>query len=232
MSKVKVSNSELRMIIFLCAAVILALAYFFGFNNFSKAAAELETQNDADRITVNNLEAMVGRKDAVEKETAQLRQDIQDIIAKYPSDLTTEKAICIVKDMEDYSGVEALTIAFGMHNLVMAFQPGADASAEPPAGYYAAVTVNYRATYDGYKRMIEFVEGLEDRTTAPIVSATYDEELDLITGVITMNMYTLEGTGKEYVAPPLDGASEKGVESLFGGGEGIISLPAAPAEEE
>ena len=230
MSKVKISNSELRMIIMLGAAILLALAYFFGFNRFSKAAATLEEQNEADRITVNELEAMKSRAPMVEEETKQLREDIKNIIAKYPSDLTTEKAIYHVQNLEDYSGMEAHSIEFEMGTLLMEFQPGADPSAAPPTGYYSAVTVNYAATYGDFKQMLRFVNAMPDRTTTPLVSATYDKETDMLLGTVTMNMYYLKGTDKEYEAPPLDGYSEKGVESIFGAGDGIV-IPVVVEEE-
>lgn len=214
------------------AVALLALAYFFGFNRFSKAAAELEEQNEADRITVNELEAMVGRAPAVEKETARLKEEIQAIIAKYPSDLTTEKAIYTILNLEDYSGMEARNMEFAMGTLMMNFQPGEDPTAVPPTGYYSAITVNYSATYDGFKQMLRFVNAMSDRTTTPLVSATYDEETDMLLGTVTLNMYYLTGTGKEYLAPPLEGFGDKGVESIFGAGDGIAIPVVAEAEPE
>lgn len=225
----KVSNSELRMIIMLGAALLLALAYFFGFNKFTNSARELEEQNEADRVTVNNLEAMVGRRAEVEAETEQCRQDIKDIIAKYPSALTTEKAIYIVKDMEDYSGVQATDINFLMNSLLMDFQPGTDPSAVPPKGYYSALTINYDANYDGFKKMVEYVEDMDDRSTIPIISASYDPEMDILHGTVTVNMYFLWGTDKEYEPPVLQEIYLKGVDSIFGAGNGVV-MPVEPVE--
>lgn len=230
MSKMKISNSELRLIIMLLAIILLALAYYFGFYRLNQASQVIELQNDTDRITVNDLEAMVDRSPIVQQETEEMKANIESIIAKYPSDLTTEKAIYLINSMENYSGAESLQNQFVMDNLVMMFQNPREGQEAVPMGRYAAVTVNYVVNYAGFKQMLQYIEAMPDRTTPSLVSATYDPELDMLTGSITMNMYYLTNTGKEYQVPPVEGIEPKGVDSIFGAGEGI-DVNAAAAEE-
>lgn len=218
--KKALSDSELRLILLLLAVLLLAAAYFLVYSKSVAAAQELEAQNEIDSATVRTLEAMIDRREQVEAETEALRQNIQDIVAKYPADLTTEKAIVILQNMENATDVEISNVSFLMGVLLMNFTNPAEETNIPPTGYYSAFSMGYTVSYDGYKQLLDYMSRLEDRTIAPTVSATYDQVSDMVSGTITMNMYYLMNTGKEYEAPEIIGI-DKGVESIFGAGEGM-----------
>lgn len=224
MKKAKISDSEMKLILLLLALLLLAAAYFLGYRRSVNAAVALEEQNKTDQETVNRLEDMKIRRPQVEASTENLKQAIQDIIAKYPADLTTEKAIAIVQDIELYSPVLISSISFRMDNLLMNFTRTSQEVPTPPTGYSATLGLNYSTTYEGFKNMMRYIAAREDRMTVPAVSVTYDPVTDLVSGTITFNMFYLWNTGKEYVPPVIYGV-DKGVDSIFGAGEGIMTLP-------
>lgn len=253
MKKIEVSDSDKRLLIILLALILLAGSYFLVFNRYTAKAAEVEKTNVTDRQEVQKLEGMAQREDEVRKETEEMNQHVEDIIAKYPADVTTEKAIAVVKAMEDSTGVKITQTSFLMDNLVAdlstltaaeesvssdtaeeqtdaadtaednadAADSAADegtaseAAAGSIAGYYAALTMNYEASYDDFKKMVAYIKSLEDRTTITAAASAYDSETGLLSGTITVNMYYLTGTGKEYKAPQIDGI-QKGVNNIFG----------------
>lgn len=214
------TDSELRLILLLLAVLLLAAAYFLVYSKSVAAAQELEAQNAIDSATVKTLEAMIDRREQVEAETEALRQNVKDIVAKYPSDLTTEKAVVILQNMENTTGMEISSVSFLMGVLLMDFTIPSEETNVPPTGYYSALSMSYTASYDGYKQLLDYMSRLEDRTIAPTVSATYDRVSDMVSGSITVNMYYLMDTGREYETPVVTGI-DKGVESIFGAGEGI-----------
>ena len=219
--KKKISDSELRLLLLLLSVVLLAAAYFFVYDRNVKAAQELETQNEIDRATVTKLEGMVAVRAQVEEETEQLRQSIKEIVAMYPSDMTTEKAIDVLQNIENYTGMDVPNVSFMMNNLLMNFTYPSEETGIPPTGYYASMSMSYTASYANFKRMLDYIAALQDRMTAPTVAATYDQVTDMVSGSITMNLYYLTDTGKEYVAPVIPGI-DKGVDSIFGAGDGIV----------
>lgn len=253
MKKIEVSDSDKRLLIILLALILIAVSYFLVFNRYTAKAAEVEKRNETDRQEVQKLESMAERETEVRKETEEMNQHVEDIIAKYPADVTTEKAIAVVKAMEDSTGVKITQTSFLMDNLVAelsALTPAEESvsadtgdaqtdAADIPAdttdaadtavdegavsadttegivGYYAALTMNYEASYDDFKKMVAYLRSLEDRTTITAVASAYDSETGLLSGTVTVNMYYLTGTGKEYKAPQIDGI-QKGVNNLFG----------------
>lgn len=249
MKKIEISDSDKRLLIILLALVLIAGSYFLVFNNYTTKAAAVEKTNVTDREEVQKLESMAAREAEVRKETDEMNQHVEDILAKYPADVTTEKAIAVVKAMEESTGVKITQVSFLMDNLVVnlsapaAAEEGvssdtaadqtdtedtdeADTAAaaegtasmdmeEGTVGYYAALTMNYEASYDDFKEMVTYIKSLEDRTTITGVASAYDNETGLLSGTVTVNMYYLTGTKKEYEAPWIDGI-QKGVNNIFG----------------
>lgn len=221
MSKMKLSNSEERLLLLLLALILIAGSYFFIFNKSVTKAAEIEASNEEKRQKVAELEMMVDRQAEVEAQTAECNRLVEEIIAKYPSDVTTEKAIAIVQEVENMSDMHVSSISFLMDNLIgdiTALNATAETVQSIPAdakvGYYAALSMNYDASYEGFKEMVAYISGLKDRVTIPSISATYDNETDRLAGVITIHLYYLTNTGKEYEEPEISGIG-RGSENVF-----------------
>lgn len=264
MNKIKISDSDKRLLIIFFAIVILACSYFFIFNKGMTKASELEAQNEQDSAKVQQMQQMEASLPQVKENIENMKQTQADIIAKYPSDMTTEKSIESLQDYEDHSSDFHITdITFAMRMpLVGAVDTTAagsstdetdssadtadgaadsaagdtsatadtqsagektdDAAANASAdtvgnvtGYYASIGIRYEASYNGLKEMIAYVNAFQDRTTITQFTAAFDDATGKLTGEMTLNMYYITNTGKEYVPPVFD-FMPKGVSNIFG----------------
>lgn len=264
MNKIKISDSDKRLLIIFFAIVILACSYFFIFNKGMTKASELEAQNEQDSAKVQQMQQMEASLPQVKENIENVKQTQADIIAKYPSDMTTEKTIESLQDYEDHSSDFHITdITFAMNMpLVGAVDTtaadsstdetdssadtadgaadsaaddtsatadtqsagektddaAADASADTMGnvtGYYASIGIRYEASYNGLKEMIAYVNAFQDRTTITQFTAAFDDATGKLTGEMTLNMYYITNTGKEYVPPVFD-FMPKGVSNIFG----------------
>lgn len=264
MNKITISDSDKRLLIIFFAIVILACSYFFIFNKGMTKASELEAQNEQDSAKVQQMQQMEASLPQVKENIENMKQTQADIIAKYPSDMTTEKTIESLQDYEDHSSDFHITdITFEMRMpLVGAVDTTAagsstdetdssadtadgaadsaagdtsatadtqsagdgtddaatDASADTSgnvAGYYASIGIRYEASYNGLKEMIAYVNAFQDRTTITQFTAAFDDATGKLTGEMTLNMYYITNTGKEYVPPVFD-FMPKGVSNIFG----------------
>ena len=115
MNKIKISDSDKRLLIIFFAIVILACSYFFIFNKGMTKASELEAQNEQDSAKVQQMQQMEASLPQVKENIENMKQTQADIIAKYPSDMTTEKTIESLQDYEDHSSDFHITdITFAM----------------------------------------------------------------------------------------------------------------------
>lgn len=259
MGKIKLSDSDKRLLVIFVAIVMVACSYFFVFTKMMSKAADVEASNEKDRATVAEMERMEANLPKVRENMERLKQRQADIIAKYPSDLTTEKVISILESIEENNDYHISNVSFVMLNPVVtetapaaetadtaesadetadtaenaeeaegtgddvAADTGADSTQSSAStsvrGYYAAITVSYDATYIGLKSMIEYVNEYPDRMTIVSSSCSFDNETGRITGDMTINMYFLTGTDKEYIEPEFEGVP-RGVLNIFGGSTG------------
>lgn len=264
MNKIKISDSDKRLLIIFFAIVILACSYFFIFNKGMTKASELEAQNEQDSAKVQQMQQMEASLPQVKENIENMKQTQADIIAKYPSDMTTEKSIESLQDYEDHSSDFHITdITFAMRMPLVGAtdttaagsstdetdssadtadgaadsaagdtsaaadtqsagektdDAAADASADTVgnvAGYYASIGIRYEASYNGLKEMIAYVNAFQDRTTITQFTAAFDDATGKLTGEMTLNMYYITNTGKEYVPPVFD-FMPKGVSNIFG----------------
>lgn len=263
MNKIKISDSDKRLLIIFFAIVLLACSYFFVFNKGMNKASELEAQNAEDRAKVQQMQQMEASLPQVKEKIVNMKQTQADIIAKYPSDMTTEKANESLQDYEDHSSdfhITDITFAMRMPLVGAADTTAADSSTDAAdsstetadgaadsaaddtsattdttadtqstedgtddattdasvvAGYYASIGIRYEASYSGLKEMIAYVNEFKDRTTITQFSATFDDATGKLTGEMTLNMYYITNTGKDYVPPVFD-FMPKGVSNIFG----------------
>ena len=261
MNKIKISDSDKRLLIIFFAIVILACSYFFIFNKGMTKASELEAQNEQDSAKVQQMQQMEASLPQVKENIENMKQTQADIIAKYPSDMTTEKTIESLQDYEDHSSdfhITDITFAMRMPLVGAVDTTAADSSADTAdettdgaadsaaddtsatadtqsagektddaaadasadtvgnvAGYYASIGIRYEASYNGLKEMIAYVNAFQDRTTITQFTAAFDDATGKLTGEMTLNMYYITNTGKEYVPPVFD-FMPKGVSNIFG----------------
>lgn len=236
MKKLKISDSDLRLLLLLFALIIIACAYFFGFNNFNQKAADIEEQNKTNQVRLDELRDMVARQAEVEEDTKNMQQRMTEIIAKYPSKITTEKMIANIQQLESNTGLEVSQMSFTLNNqfsdvvaaevLDTTDESSGEVVAQPAPnnnyyGSFASVMLNYEADYDTLKRAIDEINHADDKMSITTLAASYSNEDNKLMGTMTLYMYTLGGTGKPYENPEV--SDKKGVSNIFRSGNGSQS---------
>lgn len=228
MKKKRLTDSEIRLLLVFLAVLMLAAAYFFSFQRNVERAEEIEAQNEEDKAFAEMLESMVARRPQIEAQTEEYRQTIRDIIAKYPPYVPTEKAIEIIQQIENRTGVHMRSIGFSMAGLVISLDGYSwvedeggqvTSTGASSVGYRDTLSMSYEAGYDDFKDMVDYIGRLTDRTTVPSITASYDSSTGNVSGAVTINMYYLTETGKEYEKPDITGI-RKGLSNIFIGGTG------------
>ena len=92
-NKAKISDRDKKVLFIVAGIVILALAYFLGFQKMMASRSTLVEENITLEGEVNNLLTMVADKARVEKETQDYLAEKEKILAKYPPELRTQDVI-------------------------------------------------------------------------------------------------------------------------------------------
>ena len=223
----KISESDKKLLVIFLAVCLLAASYFFVFNKGMTKAQDIEAKNEQKEQKVLQLESKIAREKEIVKETKELKEKEKQIKNKYPVDVTEEKAMSIIRDIEKKMDFRANQISFvkgnsaGGQEQVEAANSSEDNSTEETntsntaEGKYMAVTMSYKASYSGLKRLNQYVNKNSDRMTIPAISTTFDSETGKLTGTLSLNFYYLPTYGKTYEQPDVAGVSD-GVKNIFG----------------
>lgn len=236
--KKKLSDRDIKILLVLGAIAIVAATYFLVFTKLNEKKAELEGQNAQLQQEVSELELMEAQKDTVLLETAEFKEKISKILVKFPSEVRTQNVIYDLNDM--YNSIDDVDIqseSYSMNQLFHQSSTEVDENGNPIAvadpasipavtadtpvneivsasagytGYRSDVTVVFTAPYKSLKKVVDFINTSEDRMTITDISATKVVGVDELACNMTVSMYAISGTGKEYQQPDINKEKEKG----------------------
>lgn len=100
----------------------------------------------------------------------------------------------------------------------------ADGSEAAPAsmqGVRQDLNIDYAASYDNFKRFIEYIENHDERLFISSINATYSVDSGLVGGSMVLSQYAILGTDKEYKAPEINNVT-LGTDTIFKTGTTLL----------
>ena len=107
-TKTTLADKDKKVLMILGALVILALAWFLGYQKFNEQRETVATENDQLAMEVSQLRAKVSKKAQVEADTEKKNARTEQVLLAYPSELRTQDAINRFDQLE--KKVKGLTI--------------------------------------------------------------------------------------------------------------------------
>ncbi len=231
-NKVSISDRDKKFLYIVAGIVILALAYFLGFQKMMDKKSTIATENVTLDQDVKKLQGMVAKKAKVEKDTEAYNISTEKIMANYPSEIRTQDVIYQLDLLE--KSVKGLLLETESYTMNQVFfmngavtegetQDVADASGEVAApagivGYKSTVTTNFTTDYKSLGKIIEYINTNENRMNINSITVSQDEGANKLTCNMDVNMYSVAGTEKEYQDPAITGV-RMGKEGLFSEGK-------------
>ena len=123
-TKTTLADKDKKVLMILGALVILALAWFLGYQKFNEQRETVAAENDQLAMEVSQLRAKVSKKAQVEADTEKKNARTEQVLLAYPSELRTQDAINRFDQLEKkVKGLKITTENFTMNQIF--FQDGA-----------------------------------------------------------------------------------------------------------
>lgn len=232
----KISERDLKALLWLGCVVALGLAWLIGFKGFLQDANAVKLENIELQTKVDDLERKNREKDNVIKETKEFEKNINEIVAKYPNKVTPEKVFYDMNMLQTKLGkLQFTSVAAHMNGLF--YPESADGTAAENAApsdpndttnndaftsrgvvtvYKSTIETKLKAlSYVGLKDLVKEVNRYNGRLTMDEMRLNFSRETGLLEGEIKFGMYALEGSSTEYKVPDISGISS-GVKNIFG----------------
>lgn len=130
-SRSSMSDRDKRMLYLLAALLLIAGAYFLGFQKMKEKQEAVETESTTLQQDVAKLKTMVAKKKSVEADTKEKEVGIQTILEQFPVEVRTQNAIYQLDQMEKkVKNLNILSEGFTMNQAF--FYQGTLATEEAP----------------------------------------------------------------------------------------------------
>ena len=215
----KVSKKELYLLLALLGIGIAVCAWQFG---FKKINAKTEVLSAEAEVLHGEIRKYTAVKDNIDIYTVGIEtatNDIAEVLYKFPVTILEEDMIMLGRELEKKADSTYVSnITFGSaSNVFIATSRPAVATTVPISYslYNNRILLSFQTSYEGLKEIVDYINENKKRMSISDYSVAYDEHTGLVTGSVSVNMYSVAGTDKEYTQQNLSGVSI-GTDNVFG----------------
>ena len=245
----EISARDKKLLVYLLAISIIAGAYFFVAKPLLDKQAALTTEINELQQRVTHYTDIYNNMESYESKIAEAQTKYNETCNKLFGGLNQDNTIMMVKDLEDTTDVWIARLSFQEEEVVFGeaaaegeaadgtgdvaatdatdgtAAEGGEAEAAGPAsiqGVRQDLNIDYAASYDNFKRFIEYIQNYDERLFISSINATYSVDSGLVGGSIVLSQYAILGTDKEYKAPEINDV-QLGNDTIFKTGTTLLA---------
>ena len=235
----KVTKQQVNVLIMVLGVIIIALTYFYGVQKLNEKTEALEIENGQLRGEMNTLQELQLKQNSYIADTEMMKGLCEVVAQMFPSRILNEDEIMYAVKLENQVGcyfsyvgtpeTQNIEIPLGERENILAGVTDitgaiAQNSTVNPEQVYSvdglmlrnsASVNNFVCTYDQFKQLVKLITENEDLRSIDEISLSYDNTTGSLTGVMTINYYSMSGTGRKYEQPQT-GVVGLGVDCIFG----------------
>lgn len=125
----KLTQRDKKLLLILAALGLLAVSYFLIYIKNMNAAEAIRTSNETLNAKVQELTQMQAQAEDKKTETLKMKQEIEDIKAEFPVDLSTADIILILDGLEHEADMKISSAGFTEHQIFYPNGGSADGNA-------------------------------------------------------------------------------------------------------
>ena len=244
----EISARDKKLLVYLIAISIIAGSYFFVAKPLLDKQAKLNEEISELQQKVTHYTDIYNNMDNYESQIAEAQTKYNETCNKLFGGLNQDNTIMMVKDLENATDVWIARLSFTEEDVVFgeeiadataegsettegaeiaegaetAVADGSEAAPASMQGVRQDLNIDYAASYDNFKRFIEYIENHDERLFISSINATYSVDSGLVGGSMVLSQYAILGTDKEYKAPEINNVT-LGTDTIFKTGTTLLA---------
>lgn len=193
--------TQLALILVLVAAVVM---YFFIYYREVEQRDAVHAECNALQTRLEDLSKQEENRANYEQQMEEAEDALRGMLAKYSAGHTPEKSILFVKEMEEAVGITIPNVSFSSPTVLTTVDLsgiGAEQEWKRITFLKEPLSFSYRCDYDTLKETLRFLREYPEHRTLQSVSMSYDSERGILSGNMAINLYSVTGGDKVYLAP-------------------------------
>lgn len=184
----------------LLGLILIGAAAFFYYNVYQTELAAYETESAQLKTMIAGLESSIREnsryadiQDELEAANAAVDASRLELYDHFPVEMKEEDQIMYILYLEKTFGTE-IQFSFSQAQDITVLRDGAKLMG-------LTLTVNYETTYNGFKKMINYLATDSRITSVQFAGIQYDAQNDKAIGTVTLLLYLLDTEAMEYLPP-------------------------------
>jgi Tfp pilus assembly protein PilO len=195
-------SNTVKLIVGAVAVIALVVAFMYGYRPLNEKVDTVNDENQTLQNEIDVLKSYAANEKKMRAEIEEYENGIDQLASAYAVEITPEDSIKIMRDMETATDTEVTNVAFQDEENIYASTFTTD-SGENVLGGVTPIVINYNTSYDGLKKVMDYINNYPQHMNVRDFTATYNQETGKLTGVMTINRYTMTGFGKTYKEPAI-----------------------------
>lgn len=220
----KMSRKDAKLLLYAGGILTLLLVYVLVFLPGYEKNVALKIENEELRQEVARREALEEQKEIWREKTAAMQGQIAEGLRAFPAGITEDTVILYADELERQSDMEITGIHIGTANQLYELGQGVFLGGNQ-------VVYTFTVSYEDFKKNVETIQREEEKRNVEQVILSFDSASGKLVGSMTLNLYSVQGTDKTYVAPAVPGMSI-GTTNIFGGADSSWNGTEEPVREE
>ena len=192
----KISERDKKLLVVVLAVLIMALAYFFGFQNLSDQVDTLSTKKTTLETTQRDLKEKNNNKQKYVNDTMNYLKQYDNLLDRYAAGSTQPNSIDFFNKTESVTGTWVRSLSLSPTTVLYKFGQIASSNVNGKS--------NYTSNLTGYKSTINIAYESDYKSTIDALSASYNEATGVVTGTASISLYSIEGGKRDYKEPSFD----------------------------
>lgn len=211
----KYNNRYLSIILSL---VVMGAVFLLLYRSYATAVQErkqVEAECAAIEQEIAELDELIDEMESLREEKKETKEQVEFVLDHYALKISPETSIRFIRGLEAATGTTVRSLSFGSESAFFSSELQLTDTEETLKGYKSQIVISYETSYGNFKRLMDYIKDYPERMNVESVTASFNSATGYLSGTMTINLYRLEGTGREYEAP-VEPDVPMGVENIFG----------------
>ena len=183
----KISERDKKLLVVVLAVLIMALAYFFGFQNLSDQVDTLSTKKTTLETTQRDLKEKNNNKQKYVNDTMNYLKQYDNLLDRYAAGSTQPNSIDFFNKTESVTGTWVRSLSLSPTTVLYKFGQIASSNVNGKSnytsnltGYKSTINIAYESDYSQWKNFIKYVNTYADKSTIDALSASIMRQQELL----------------------------------------------------
>lgn len=207
-SFINLSSRDIKLLLILLIIAIIAVPYYF---LLQPAITKIEgTRSEITSLNTekSRLDLIAGQIPYYNEIIAAYQTGIEDMLLRYPPDITQKKSIIFINEMERTIPIQLESVSFSAPVTNMITENIAQ-EAEPAERYEDVTrigdalssikmetTYNFTASYQNLKKFLNYIKTNPESHVIPRVSLSFNAENQTVSGSFSMSSYAIHSVNR------------------------------------